>query len=220
MEFLRQIEEQAGVTCVIAGGFVRDSIIGRPFRDVDLYVPYDGHGFSKVYKALTGNDDDGYAVTDESSDEYVHQSIQYQIEVEPASDWQNAHPLLLQGHSVNIIGLNSGTPCTGTEIVARYNLGICQAWISKESYATEGSFSDDVRDKQITLLRSEWGYEATFKQWIKLQSKYRWPLRMSTTESHTSDLFQPTTLAASRVRCAATSCSLWCTSQAGRGRDR
>ena len=179
MAFLRQIKEETSVACVIAGGFVRDNFLGRPYRDIDLYVPYDGHGFSKVYESLTGGDDDAHASTDETSDEYVHQSIQYQIEVAPNADWQGRYPAILDGHPVNIIGLNSGTPCTGDEVVGRYNLGICQAWISGDTTGVGEFFRKDADEERITLLRSDWGHEATLRQWIKLQAKYPWPLRMN-----------------------------------------
>jgi hypothetical protein len=69
-------------------------------------------------------------------------------------------------------------------VIGKFNLGICKAGIELSSgrIVIEDEFRRDYKDKQITLYRTDWGYEATLKQFIKLQAKYPWPLRVNKPE--------------------------------------
>jgi hypothetical protein len=83
---------------------------------------------------------------------------------------------------VNLIGLRHHEDKTlNVENVTRkFNLGICQAGIQLDrgKIIIGDEFRRDYKDKQITLYRTDWGYEASLKQFIKLQEKYPWPLRI------------------------------------------
>jgi hypothetical protein len=174
-EFLFTIYKLTKVECVIAGGFVRDMILDRPYRDIDLYVQ--GHSFGSVFTEITGERPNWRdAKADESSAEYLHQAISHQQEVTPLAVLLDRYKELLTGHPVNIIGLRGGEEARGEDVVSRFNFGICQAWISMGGSGTTDEFRKDAARKHITLLRTDWGREASMRQYEKLSKKYEWPL--------------------------------------------
>lgn len=176
-EFLTELESLSGIRCIIAGGFVRDCILDQPFRDIDLYIPYMGHGFSRVYRTVTGDEYNHEHETDPRSDAYEHQSIGSQCEVTVLPVLSKRYPRLFAGHPLNLIGLNGGADCVGTDIVSRFNFGICQAWLSKSASGLSDEFRYDAKHKVITLLRTDWGLEGSLRQYEKLHQKYHWPMR-------------------------------------------
>ena len=83
----------------------------------------------------------------------------------------------LQSHDPNMpIHMRAGL--LAYRVTGRFNLGICQAGIDVNGIHTTAYFDADATDHQMTLLRTDWGHEYTMKQFIKLQAKYPWPLRV------------------------------------------
>lgn len=163
-----------GIGAAICGGFVRDAICERNYRDIDIYV--DDRQFRDALERL-GCSDLPYSADhpEEGSDAYVHQSVRSQVEFVAEATLRAMFPML-QGHNINLVGLlTMGDP---EDIVSRFNLGVCQAGLARRQLFTSLTFRQDVEDKAITLLRDDWGYEATMKQFLKLQEKYPWPLRV------------------------------------------
>ncbi|KRR22173.1 hypothetical protein [Bradyrhizobium retamae] len=174
LALLKKINQE-GYKSVICGGYVRDTICDKPIRDIDLYVS--GGDFRRVREFLT--DEDCNAVSfDDSTPEYRHQSITRQEEFCMRPELQDDLPTDI----VNLIGLHDhdDQDLNVKSIISRFNLGICKAGIelSAGRCVIEYEFRRDYKDKQITLYRTDWGYEATMKQFIKLQAKYPWPLRI------------------------------------------
>lgn len=173
---------ECNVTAVICGGYARDTIFSQPIRDVDLYVGYQDFWTAAV--AVSGlsptkiKQDPRAIDVDESSPEYVHQSIRKQREFILRDDQELGLPTGL----INVIALAENNSVTVEDVTSRYNLGICKAGIDANGISVTDDFRADYKDKHITLLRTGWGYEATLKQWIKLQAKYPWPLRLNKTE--------------------------------------
>jgi hypothetical protein len=166
---------KAGYKAVICGGYVRDTICDKLIRDIDLYVA-EGD-FNGVHLMLSGT----HAFTEllgEDTPEYQHQNITQQVEFGLLAE----HVGELPTETVNLIGLRHHEDKTlNVENVTRkFNLGICQAGIQLDrgKIIIGDEFRRDYKDKQITLYRTDWGYEASLKQFIKLQEKYPWPLRI------------------------------------------
>lgn len=170
------------VTAVICGGYARDTIFNKPIRDVDLYVGYQDFWTTAVAVSGLGPKEiklDPRAIdVDEASDEYKHQSIKQQREFILRDDQEFGLPTRL----INVIGLNDENDVTVIDVISRFNLGICKAGIDVNGIQIDDDFRSDYKDKQITLLRTHWGYDATMKQWLKLQAKYPWPLRVNKKE--------------------------------------
>lgn len=166
------------VTAVICGGYARDTIFSKPIRDVDLYVSE--RDFWTACVAVSGKapsfikDGPRRIDVDEQSIEYVHQSIIKQIDLTLRDDQEYGLPTNI----INVIGTKECIDITVEEVTSRYNLGICKAGIDLNGIKVTDDFRADYKDKQITLLRTDWGHEASLKQFIKLQKKYPWPMRI------------------------------------------
>lgn len=174
--------EKRSVPAVICGGYVRDTICRKPVRDVDLYVR-EGH-FDKTVKLLV-KEPNVLPVATEETAEYQHQSITRQHEYAI----RDADVFGLETNLVNVIGLVSRADVDVKEVIMRFNLGICQAGLDLTAVRTTPAFDADVAEEMITLLRTDWGHEATMLQFIKLQAKYPWPLRVPQTVFEADDLF-------------------------------
>lgn len=162
---------ERGVTAVICGGYARDTICDKPIRDVDLYVSEED--FVTVHLALFAEYPEG-GQKDQGSPEYLHQHITRQLERSLSDGLDFGLPTRI----INLIGVHDAEKITVANITQRFNLGICMAGIDSSGLRRDNEFDKDVHDKQITLLRTDWGHEATMKQFLKLQSKYPWPLRV------------------------------------------
>jgi hypothetical protein len=166
------------VTAVICGGYARDTICDKPIRDVDLYVSERDFWIAAVAVSGLGpkeiKNDPRAIDVDEKSDEYQHQSIRQQREFDLRADKDFTLPTRI----INVIGLKEHNDISVADVTSRYNLGICKAGIDAERISVTDDFRSDYKDKQITLLRTGWGHEATMKQFLKLQAKYPWPLRV------------------------------------------
>jgi hypothetical protein len=172
-DFLVSLHALTAARCVIAGGFVRDTIMGVEHRDVDIYCPEEAWDRVQSHTLYDTPKDQWEA---EESEAYIHQSISLQYEADVLPILALRWPVLFKGHKANIIGLNDHADCSGPDIVSRFNFGICQAWLDYQSYGVSEAFKSDVRNKQITLLRTDWGREASERQYEKLRQKYPWPM--------------------------------------------
>ncbi len=178
----------ADIHAVVAGGYARDTIADKKIRDIDVYVSDEDYG--KAYITLCGEDVGTVHPYADDTEEYTHQSITRQCEYSLLADLQEKCGLEVS--TVNLIGLTDALRPTFEDVTSKYNLGICQAAISyMHGLQISDQFRDDFKDKQITLLRTGWGHEATMKQFIKLQAKYPWPLRVKkeTLDDFTDSLF-------------------------------
>ncbi|KJC51092.1 hypothetical protein UP09_03360 [Bradyrhizobium sp. LTSP885] len=159
-----------GVPAVICGGYARDTIMSQPIRDVDVYVSENGYRVACSHLGDVASADD----LDEKDEQYVHQSIKRQQEFELL----DYHDFGLPTRTINLIGLHEASTISVEDVTSRFNLGICKAGIDLNGISVTDDFRADYKDKQITLLRTDWGHEASLKQFIKLQTKYPWPLRV------------------------------------------
>jgi hypothetical protein len=166
---------KAGYKAVICGGYVRDTICDKPIRDIDLYVA-EGD-YEAVYLMLSGTHA-FLSEINESSPEYVHQNVAHQEEFDLIDNLRADLPT----DRINLIGLRHHEDKTLNvgAVISKFNLGICKAGIELTAgrIVIGDEFRRDYKDKQITLYRTDWGHEASLKQFIKLQEKYPWPLRV------------------------------------------
>lgn len=166
-----------GVPAVICGGYARDTIFNKEIRDVDLYVSERHYNATASMLAvpwsarLKGD-------LDEKDPRYIHASIRRQEEFTISS----GHDFILPTQTINLVGLHEASTISVEDVTFRFNLGICKAGIDENGIKVTDDFRSDYKDKQITLLRTDWGHEASLKQFIKLQSKYPWPLRVKPKE--------------------------------------
>lgn len=163
-----------GVPAVICGGYARDTIMKQPIRDVDLYMSERGYNAVLSMLGDIGPNDPVSTTLEDTDPRYKHQSIVRQREFSLSA----GHSFVLPTQTINLIGLHEDTEVSVENVTSRFNLGICKAGIDLNGISVTDDFRADYRDKQITLLRTDWGHEGTLKQFIKLQKKYPWPMRI------------------------------------------
>ncbi|QWY83417.1 hypothetical protein [Rhizobium phage RHph_X3_9] len=158
---------------VIAGGFVRDTLLGGEVRDIDLYCYEDDYGVLAEY--LFGPEwfrDMRYF--QQGDDEYDHQYISQQVERKPVHRLVQQYPeiLLLGQRPINLIGIGQGTVVTGECVTGLFNLTSSQAWIDRSGLHTSNGFDVGSQHKMVQVLRSEWGREGTARCLRKFLAKY------------------------------------------------
>ncbi len=151
---------------LIAGGAIRDMIMCRPYRDIDLYChEEDYYGiYSYLNPTVEGSKrsailSDSYE--DSKSDEYIHQSIAAQV------IFDNREYGL-----INLIALQKGNAITCEEVTGRFNIGFNQAAYDGYDVYVSAQFYRDVTEATLTVLRQDWGFDGTEKCIKKLQNKY------------------------------------------------
>jgi hypothetical protein len=179
LALLKKINK-AGYKAVICGGYVRDTICDKPIRDIDLYVSINDYGEARRFLTDAPWKTESFGT---DTPEYQHQAVCKQEEFKIKDDLRAD----LVTDTINLIGLRNADDrdLNVVSVISRFNLGICKAGIELSSgrIVIEDEFRRDYKDKQITLYRTDWGYEASLKQFIKLQAKYPWPLRVHKKEN-------------------------------------
>lgn len=170
--------DSIGVVGAVCGGYVRDTVLDRPIRDVDLYVAE--QDFGMAYRHLFGKVNIPVESFDSDSEEYKHQSITMRAERDLSAEL--ADGLGLPVRTVDLIALNGNVEVNAREITDRFNLGISKAGIDVGGLYVSPDLRADADDQMITLLRTSWGYESSMKKFVKLQAKYPWPLRIKQQE--------------------------------------
>ena len=166
-----------GVPAVICGGYARDTIFSKAIRDVDLYVSENHYRFA--LRHLGRADEDEAEYLHDKDERYLHQSILRQQEFALCP---NHDQFTIPTRIINLIGLHEASTISVEDVTSKFNLGICKAGIDLNGISVTDDFRADCKDKQITLLRTDWGHEASLKQFIKLQAKYPWPMRIKPNE--------------------------------------
>lgn len=159
---------------IIAGGYIRDTVCQKPIRDVDLYINEDD--LAEAYRWLFKTSDDcSIGWKDNDTEEYRHQLVRWQQERVAADCIISAYPsMLLKARHINLIAVEGYVSCKGT--TDKFNIGLSQFALDKEQqvYFSARAYAD-WKGQRITVLREQWGADATVKSVEKLQAKYGWP---------------------------------------------
>jgi hypothetical protein len=126
----------------IAGGAVRDTILGRPIKDIDVFL--------------------NYQHTDTVA-QMLHSKFGYVKETREWTKYQNlSDPVVVDAINLekadetiplNLIGLDE--PKTMQMNVERFDFGICMAAWNGEKVYTAPQFETDVKNKTFTLSRAD-----------------------------------------------------------------
>jgi hypothetical protein len=127
----------------IAGGAVRDTILDRPIRDIDIFLPHTaGDPAAALLRTKFG-----YVKVGEWA-QYAHFSDPMVVRVAKFEKADESIPICL-------IGLAEGL--NPYDNIARFDFGVCMAaWAGgSTSMITNGSFKRDVESKTFTLCRAD-----------------------------------------------------------------
>lgn len=186
--FLRYIKKRTGVSCCVAGGFIRDATLGVKPRDIDLYVL--NKGWALVGRCVGGSDPalGEYTSFTEADEEYRHQSIDVRQTLRMSAAMAAEFPLLTE-YEIDLIGLLAKMEPSYLlkdtlvqRVVDNFNIGISQTGVGFNQTGdilrlTSSWFDHDVVDHCFTVLRTDWGFEFTAKNLEKLRMKFgNWPI--------------------------------------------
>lgn len=138
---------------VLAGGFLRDMLLGKLFKDVDVMSNVDPKGI--VMEELH-----------EPDPRYVHNDI---------DAVSNA---LVGGYTFNFIKTRRGTDTQDT--IERIDFGICKvAWSKEDGLVISNEFLKDAQERTITNYRTGWGEAGVNAHYERLRGRFNWPLIQS-----------------------------------------
>jgi len=149
-EILSKLKD-AGITgALIAGGACRDHILGRPVKDIDVFVPSQPNIDVKLAKAFGA-----FNVSPIIAAEYAGAGGEvehvYEIQEEDADPFA-PHPL--ERVPVQVIVLAPGLD--PIERAQHHDFGICQVWyLNRNFFAHTEAFHLDMQFKTFTLDHCE-----------------------------------------------------------------
>lgn len=194
--------DEEGIDAVIAGGFVRDYLLGGEPRDIDLYISC--KHFDRAYKLLREADydsmtEDQVTFFSARTDEYEHQMIQMQAEFEGGARFKEDYPALAH-MPINLIGLRNDTTAwveiDGPEIIDKFNMSLSQVYIQLGIGDIIGYgplVVESMKNRENMVLRETWGIDGTIKAVNKFRVKYpEWLVVMKDGTLYTEDKLRAT----------------------------
>lgn len=160
----------AGITgALIAGGACRDHILGRPVKDIDVFVPSQPNIDVKLAKAFGA-----FNVSPIIAAEYAGAGGEvehvYEIQEEDADPFA-PHPL--EHVPVQVIVLAPGLD--PIERAKHHDFGICQAWyIGGRVFGMTEAFHSDITWKTFTLSHCEdvAQFGRSLRRWGRFQERF------------------------------------------------
>lgn len=146
---LSDVREMTGVVPILGGGALRDTFLGKPVKDLDIFLPMDPVSqdtLVEFYQVL------GYELIPNDRDYLEHLGPSGEVH----SVTTLRHPELIE---LNFIFLDPAREHSLLSVVSRFDFGICQivaALVAGElAIRTTNAFVQDTLDKTFTLLRPD-----------------------------------------------------------------
>jgi hypothetical protein len=168
-EILSKLKD-AGITgALIAGGACRDHILGRPVKDIDVFVPSQPNIDVKLAKAFGA-----FNVSPIIAAEYAGAGGEvehvYEIQEEDADPFA-PHPL--EHVPVQVIVLAPGLD--PIERAKCHDFGICQAWyLGSRLFDVTEAFHLDMRNRTFTLVHCEDSTQLgrSMRRWARFKERF------------------------------------------------
>lgn len=150
LEILQEVNKRIP-GAIIAGGFLRDILLRREPKDLDIFVPYQGE--AGVFQGAGAAPMAGC----------------YDMTGEVFSVWE------LPGYAlpVQIIEMQSGL--SPEERAAKHDFGICQVWMTPEgNWNVTPEFHLDSEANVFTLrvVENQGEFNRSMRRWLRLREKY------------------------------------------------
>jgi hypothetical protein len=149
----------AGFNAVVAGGYLRDSILGLEPKDIDVFLPRTDLTTEQMEETLTRVM--VQSVTCEFNLSYANMEARRVFTTLP--NW-GALP-------IQFVELSEGTD--PKERVLEHDFGICQVWVDMDGLHTTGFFDVDQAQRTCTLVycESEVEWKRSMRRWDRLKEK-------------------------------------------------
>jgi len=168
---LAQLQE-VGVKGLIAGGAVRDHILGKPVKDIDVFVAHEPNLVSKLQAAFGA-----LHVNPSLAAEYIGEAGQSEVshvyEVRKSVDPFDMGAIHLP--PVQVIVLAPGMD--PLDRVKHHDFGICQCWYEGGGdldFGFTGAFIGDVADNSFTLTHCEdqHQFDRSMRRWERFKERF------------------------------------------------
>lgn len=140
----------------LAGGALRDRIVGVPHKDLDIFIGSHTGQFTRKIRTICRKLQPSIMV---EGPRLFGSDREYK---ESDYDITGLATLKVEGEEVQIVGRNSlatpfyePTPDWVSEVLNRFDFGICQIALVGETLVTTPAFHQDLRDKTFTQTRPE-----------------------------------------------------------------
>jgi hypothetical protein len=178
MDVLSTVREATYGPALLAGGALRDEDNGRPVKDLDVFIPVKDNGqFHYVVSQLTTH-------WGEPAEEYQEEETYraWNHKVTGVAGWDQPHfptPIQVVGFDIPEFTLH--------DLVASFDIGLCQIVSSGLFTWRSPAYTADVRDHRITVMPCQQGIslphtilERTLKRLVRISGKYPgWHPRVS-----------------------------------------
>jgi len=151
--------KRAGIDGLIAGGAVRDHILNKPVRDIDVFVEYRADIEQRLEQAYGIG-----CVNRMMAAEYAGNEVKHVFEVMSDS---------LTDVPVQVIVLNEGL--TPGDRAAHHDFGICQCWyLGGGTFDWTGAFLSDKELGRFTLTHCEGQgeFDRSMRRWEKFAGRF------------------------------------------------
>lgn len=130
---------------IIAGGAVRDYLLGVPPKDIDVFIP------ASAWKL----DDSGIGPDPRYGLARIDAVHERKVEYEALTDVNLVSRGTIEGFTVDLVELNYDFD--GESLVKTFDFGINRCWFANTSYGVYYTFSakDDVKNKTVTLFHRD-----------------------------------------------------------------
>jgi hypothetical protein len=168
-----------GRSAIIAGGALRDIILGKPIKDIDVFIEGGGpfehfdelHEFLFHEFVLGVRKSDGLAWNLKQEvlstrRGYANNTIPKAIPgmtSEPAATdyanfWVVEYPVGWYGYPVQFVWLTDSDP--RKEVFEKFDFALCRVWLDSRRLRWSPEFAADRESKRLTLFDSGWGSTA------------------------------------------------------------
>ena len=164
-----QVVQRRFPEAVLAGGALRDAYIGKPVKDLDIFVSYPNHNALHPLFLIAQCFDMGGVISEQKFTGYAAMN-------EVAQCFQVVSELFPQ--PINIVLLNRKIECA-SDVIDRMDFGICHIGCRGmgQDMVVSDRFFRDMAMRTFTLYRQDDEARAV-RRWQRLQDKYEPPWRM------------------------------------------
>lgn len=142
---------------VVAGGYLRDSLLGLPPKDIDVFIPKS-------------------AIVSDVLAQRLGQAVGHDVKIECNLSYANMEVARIMGTTdralpIQFIEMSGGQD--PKERVARHDFGICQVWVDMNGLDWTEAFEHDRRRMDCTLVHCESPEEhkRSMRRWERLKEK-------------------------------------------------
>lgn len=193
LAYPRELQARYGVVPVIAGGAIRDLILGREVKDIDVFLTRsdilrDAYGDRKIWKFIESNE--GWPQPMLAGSEYVDADSlvdktpfdkDNMVLKERTKVKHNRHIQAVYEYNHEMIAIPYNFiyfdhDYTASEVVNDFDMGLCMVGFNVYGTAViSRAFAVDVHTQRMTLYREE-SKERALTRHARISVKYPWPL--------------------------------------------